>query len=205
MSLAESTFDPNIYKTVLNPPEYFGGLRILYLATVNAERTLNVLFKSTLGKRMGKPITPPDYFYHGEMAWGMSIEEAFQLLSFMSIQSPEVLRRHRTEVLSFVRRHVKHFAAPRTVDYKPEPVYLKMQDYDVRNGALDILEFLGTSADVGTVEDIVRDAPRMDAKKLIVGKKGQREQLGDKAARIIALLQQRDGRIHMRSATRTRR
>jgi len=60
-STAQSTFDPRIYKTVLNPPGcYLGGLRELYLATVNPEQTLAYLLESKRGGLTGTG--HPDYF-----------------------------------------------------------------------------------------------------------------------------------------------
>lgn len=192
MSLAESTFDPRIYETVLSPPEYFGGLRLLYLATVNPEKTLNILFESTLGVRMGKPINPPDSFYHDKMTMGLSVNDAFTaLLSLMCVQAPQVLIGNRDRVMSFVKTHIKHFASPRIVSYKSEPVYLKINDYDVRNGALDILKLLGTAEDVKVVEDIIRDAPVLDSKQLKGGPRDRREQIQQKGIRVIEQIRQR--------------
>ena len=190
MTIAESTFDPRIYETELNWLGIEGDMRLLYLATVNPERTLNLLLESKRGYRIGKK-GHPDYFYHGEIAWGMSVDRAYSLLSLMCIQSPEVLRTHKDRVLAFVAAHVKHFASTRQVSYKPDPVYLKWQDYDVRNGALDVVGYLGTSENVKMVEDIIRDAPQIDPKQLNGGPRERREQIQQKGLRIIEEIRQR--------------
>jgi hypothetical protein len=195
LTLAESSFDPRIYKTELNPPGGMeGDLRMLYLASVNPETTLAYLLECRLGQRVnGKG--NPDYFYHGEVAWGMSVVEAFQVLSFMSVQSPDVLRRHRTDVLSFVRHHVKHYAFPRSgEDYGPKPVYLKVLDYDVRNPALDVLGLLATPDDIAEVEDVMANPPVMAPEQLNGGSRNRREQIQSKGDRIIGTLRGQDGK-----------
>jgi hypothetical protein len=192
MSLAESTFDANIYDTVLNPPEYYGGLRLLYLATVNPDKTLNTLLESTLGVRLGKSITPPDYFYHDKMLFGLAVNETFSgLLSLMCIQSPDTLIKNRERVISFVKEHLKHYVATRKVDYRPEPVYLKGQDYDVRNGALDVLKLLGTEKDISLVEEIIANAPVLDSTELKGGTYNRKEQIKQKGENLIKYLQQK--------------
>ena len=194
MTMAESTFDPRIYETKLVLLGVSGDLRILYLATVNPERTLNLLLESKRGQRIGKR-GHQDFFYHGETAWGMSVDDAYSLLSLMSIQSPKVLRDNRDRVLAFVATHLKHYASPRSVCYRPEPVYLKGLDYDVRNGALDVLGLLGTSEDIKTVEDIIRDAPQIDPKRLNGGPRDRREQIQQKGIRVIEQIRQRTANI----------
>jgi HEAT repeat protein len=194
MTMAESTFDPRIYETKLDLLGVSGDLRILYLATVNPERTLNLLLESKRGHRISKT-GHPDYFYYGDIAWGMSVDDAYSLLSLMSIQSPKVLRDNRDRVLAFVATHLKHYASPRSVCYKPEPVYLKWQDYDVRNGALDVLGLLGTSEDIKTVEDIIRDSPQIDPKRLNGGPRDRRDQIRQKGIRVIEQIRQRTANI----------
>jgi hypothetical protein len=194
MTMAESTFDPRIYETKLVLLGVSGDLRILYLATVNPERTLNMLLESKRGHCISKT-GHPDYFYYGDIAWGMSVDDAYLLLSLMSIQSPKVLRNDRDRVLAFVATHLKHYASPRSVCYKPEPVYLKWQDYDVRNGALDVLGLLGTSEDIKTVEDIIHDAPQLDQKRLNGGPRDRREQIQQKGIHVIEQIQQRTANI----------
>jgi len=194
MTMAESTFDPRIYETELKSLGVSGDLWILYLATVNAEKTLKYLFESKLGQRIGKR-GHQDFFYHGETAWSMSVDSSYSLLSLMTLQSPEVLRNNRVSILTFVSKHAKHYASPRKVKYKSTPVYLKWQDYDVRNGALDVLGLLGTSEDIKTVEDIIRDAPQIDPKRLNGGPRDRREQIRQKGIRIIEQIRQRTANI----------
>lgn len=184
MTMAESTFDPRIYKTELHPYGLEGDLRLLYLATVDAEKTLKYLFESKRGQRIGKR-GHEDFFYHGETTWGMSIDSSYSLLSLMALQSPEVLRKNRGSVLAFVSKHAKHYASPRKVEYKSNPVYLKWQDYDVRNGALDVLGLLGTSEEVKIVENVIHDAPQIDPKRLNGGPRDRREQIQQKGIRVI--------------------
>jgi len=191
MTMAESTFDPRIYETEMMHIGVTGELRLLYLATVNPEKTLKYLFESKRGYRVGTKKGHPDYFYHGRTAWGISVDRAYTLLSLMCVQSPTILNRHRDRVLSFVKEHVKHFTSPRTVSYKTEPVYPKMNDYDVRNGALDILELLGAVEDVELVEEIVRGAPQLEPKKLKGGPRDRREQIQHKGERVIGLIRRR--------------
>ena len=190
MTMAESTFDSRIYETELKGLGVVGDLRLLYLATVDAEKTLKYLFESKRGHRIGKR-GHQDFFYHGETAWGMSVDEAYSLLSLMTIQSPKVLTNYRDRVLAFVANHAKHFASPRRVPYRPEPVYLKWQDYDTRNGALDVLGLLGTAQDVKMVEHIISDAPQIDPKGLNGGPRDRREQILQKGIRVIKQIRQR--------------
>ena len=192
-SIAESTFDPRIYETVLmDLSGGVGDFRLLYLATVNPEGTLELLFESRpgphgriqRGANAGKE-GHPDYFYHPEIG-GISVVDAHDILSLMTTQSPEALRAQRTQVLSFVAKHVKHFATPRKRSYKPKPVYLRWYDYDVRNAALDVVGFLGTSTEMKLVEDIIHDAREVDLEYLrSIRKLDRYEQIWEKGLRII--------------------
>lgn len=198
-SIAESTLDPRIYETVLLFESGFSGdFRNLYLATVNPKRTLGVLFESkrgphgriTQGANAGKPGNP-DYFYHNEIG-GISVDRAYTLLSLMCIQSPVALRAERARALSFVEKHVKHFAAPRKMSYRPEPVYFQWHDYRVRSAALDTVGFLGTSTEVKLVEEIIRDARDVDLGRLRSARKlNPYEQIREKGLRIIEQIRQR--------------
>ena len=194
MTMAESTFNPRIYKTELSPIGLEGDLRLLYLATVDAKKTLKYLFESTRGQRIGKR-GHQDFFYHGETAWGMSVDGAYSFLSLTNLQSPEVLSNNRLSVLVFVSQHAKHYASPRQVKYKSTPVYLKWQDYDVRNGALDIVGYLGTPDEMKIVEDIIHDAPQIDPKRLNGGPRDRCEQIRQKGIRVIEQIQHRTAKI----------
>ena len=198
-AIAKSTFDPRIYETVLLFNSGFtGDFEDLYLATVNPKRTLDLLFESkrgphgriTQGANAGKP-GHPDRFYHDEIG-GISVDGAYTLLSLMGIQSPAALRAERARALSFVGKHVKHFAAPRKVSYRPEPVYFRGQDYRVRSAALDTVGFLGTATEVKLVEEIIRDAREVDLEQLRSFRRLDRyEQIREKGLRIIEQIRQR--------------
>jgi hypothetical protein len=190
MTIAESTFDPRLYENEMRSLPVSGDLRLLYIATVNPSDTLKYLFESKCGERTGKQ-GHPDYFYHGEVAWGMSVDDAYTLLSLMCVQSPKTLISERDKVMSFAKEHLKHFASARKVDERPESVYLKGQDYDVRNGALDVLKLLGTEKDISLVEEIIANAPVLDSKELKGGPYNRHEQIKQKGESVIKLLQQR--------------
>lgn len=197
MSLAESTFDPNIYDYVLDPPEYFSELRYLYLATVNPVRTLNYILDSPLGQRNNKTINP-DVFYNSKISnnWAMTLEDACFVLSLMCVRSPEILINNRESVMSFVKQHVKHYSSARKVDWKTEPVYFTVPDYDVRNGALDIIKLLGTEKDIKLIEVIIKDAPILDSSLLNGGPKNRIEQIKQKGEKLIKLLQNKNQLIY---------
>jgi hypothetical protein len=198
-SIAESTLDPRIYEMVLLFESGFSGdFRNLYLATVNPQRTVGVLFESKRGPHgriqrganAGKPGNP-DHFYHHEIG-GISVDDVYIILSLMSTQSPAALRAERARTLSFVEKHVKHFAAPRKVSYRPEPVYFRGHDYRVRSAALDTVGFLGTSAEVKLVEEIIRDAREVNLERLrSVRKLDRYEQIREKGRRIIEQIRSR--------------
>jgi hypothetical protein len=182
-TLAESTFDPRIYETEWSRLGFYGDFKTLYRATVNAERSLDLMFEA-------KPQTGnPDYFDHSEIDITLTVVDAYDILSLMVTQSPEALRTNRTRVFSFIAKHAKHFATPRKRSYgsKTETVYLRWHDYDVRNAALDIVSFLGTSAEVSLVEEIIRDAQEVDLEYLKdIRHLDQYEQIREKGLRIIA-------------------
>ena len=197
-TVAESTFDPRIYEAVLLGLGLTGDFRQLYLATVNAETTLDLLSEAkpgphgriqrgaNIGKR-GHPL----HLYHSEFA-EMSVADAYEILTLMTAQSPEALRTKRSQVLAFVAKHAKHFATPHKLSYEPKPVYFQWPDYDVRNAALDIVGFLGTSAEVSLVEEIIRDAQDVDLEYLKdIRHLDQYEQIREKGMRIIAQIQGR--------------
>ncbi len=194
-TLAESTFDPRIYEAVLLGLGLTGDFRQLYLATVNAERTLDLLSEAKpgphgriqRGANIGKR-GHPHHLYHSEFA-EMSVDDAYEILTLMIGQSPKALRAKRTPVFSFIANTVKHFATPHKLSYEPKPVYFRWYDYDVRSAALDIVGFLGTVTEMRLVEEIIRDAPKVDfEKRMKIMDKGQ---IREKGLRIIAQIQGR--------------
>ncbi len=199
---AESTFDPRIHEAVLlNENGFSGSFRHLYLASVNPARTLDLLFEAKRGPHghiqrganAGKE-GHPDYFYHPEIS-GISVYNAYDILSLMIGQSPEVLRDKRTRVLSFVAKHAKHYSTPREVLHRSEPVYFSAHDYMVRSVALDVIGVLGTAAEVKQVEAIIHEAREVDFEK--VGRirryleRSGYEQIRKKGQRIIKQIRER--------------
>ena len=184
-SMAESTFDPRIYEAVLTFLGGFAGdFRNFYLATVNPERTLDLLFESKLGPYPGRRGSQ-NHFYHHEIDMVMPLVDAYRILLLMFEQSPEALRTKRLQVLSFVGKYAKHYAVPQ-MRYKPEPEYLEWSDYWLRSRALDVVGFLGASSEVKLVEEIIRDAREVDLEYLRSTKKLDRyEQIREKGQRII--------------------
>ena len=196
-TVAESTFDPRIYEAVLLGPGLFdaGDFRELYLATVNAERTLDLLSEAKpgpegridWGANAGKGGNP-QFLYHSEFR-AISVVGAYEILTLMTAQSPEALRAKRSQVLSFITNTVKHFAKPHKLSYEPKPVYFRWYDYDVRSAALDIVGFLGTVTEMRLVEEIIRDAPKVDFENRM--KIMDKVQIREKGLRIIAQIQGR--------------
>ena len=185
-SMAESTFDPRVYEAVLTHLGGFAGDFLhLYLATVNPERTLDLLFESKLGPYPGKRGSQ-NHFYHHEIDLVMHLSDAYRILLLMFEQSPEALRTKRLQVLSFVGKYAKHYAVPQ-MRYKPEPEYLEWSDYWLRSRALDVVGFLGASTEVKLVEGIIEDAREVDLEYLRnTNKKLDRyEQIREKGQRII--------------------
>ena len=159
---AESTFDLRVYDHVLPYRVGFSGrFRTLYLASVNPRRTLNYLFGTQI-----------DADYSGT-GWGEFMEHAFAILSYMTMQSPKALEAERERVFAFIAEHVKFFAS-QDKDFKRDnpaeylnrqsayQYLLKLNDYYVRNDALDVVEFLGTIDEVPLVEAIIHDAKEWD-------------------------------------------
>ena len=185
-AMAESTFDPRIYEAVLT---FLGGVAgdfwTVYLATVNPERTLDLLFESKLGPYPGKRGSQ-NFFYHHEIDLSIPLDDAYRILLLMVEQSPEALRTKRLEVLSFVGKYAKHYAVPQ-MRYKPEPEYLEWSDYWTRSRALDVMGVLGASTEVKLVEGIIEDAREVDLEYLRnTNKKLDRyEQIREKGQRII--------------------
>ena len=159
---AESTFDLRVYDKVLPYRTGLSGrFRTLYLASVNPRRTLNYLFETQI-----------DANYSGT-GWGEFVEHAFAILSYMTMQSPKALEAEREGVFAFIAEHVKFFAAgdenlkrDNTAEYlNRQSAYqyiLKLNDYYVRNDALDVLEFLGTIDQVPLIQSIIQDATEWD-------------------------------------------
>ena len=159
---AESTFDPRVYDKVLPYRTGLSGrFRNLYLASVNPRRTMNYLFETEIGA------------YYSGTGWGEFVENAFAILSYMTMQSPKALEAERERVFEFIAEHVKFFAAEdedlkrdKTAEYlNRQSAYqyiLKLNDYYVRNDALDVLEFLGTVDQVPLIQSIIDDAMEWD-------------------------------------------
>lgn len=159
---AESTFDLRVYDHVLPYRVGFSGrFRTLYLASVNPRRTLNYLFGTQI-----------DADYSGT-SWGEFMEHAFAILSYMTMQSPKALEAARERVFAFIAEHVKFFAS-QDKDFKRDnpaeylnrqsayQYLLKLNDYYVRNDALDVVEFLGTIDQVPLIQSIIHDVKEWD-------------------------------------------
>jgi hypothetical protein len=191
-SMAESTFDPRVYEAVLTHLGGFAGnFRNFYLATVNPERTLDLLFESKLGPYPGKRGSQ-NCFYHHEIDMSMHLSDAYRILLLMFEQSPEALRTKRLQVISFVTAYAKHFATPQKRSYEPKPVYLEWSDYWTRSRALDVVGFLGASSEVKRVEAIIHDAREVDLEYLRSTKKLDRyEQIREKGLRVIKQISRR--------------
>ena len=183
--VAESTFDPRLYEDILRKKTTFsGGFRSFYLATVEPERTLDYLFEIEIGKK--------------GTGWDSRIRKSFVILSYMTVESPQVLRADWKRSITFVAQHARRFAGP-IKRYSRPPKYLYGHDYYVRSDALDVLELVGTVTDVPLVEEIIHDAKEVDFRN-IRGGFGRRldtyldrgyEQIQDKGQRIIEILRQR--------------
>ena len=192
--IAESTFDPRIHEAVLRFEGAAGSFQNLYLASVNPEKTLDVLFESKRGPHGRIQSGPnagkkghPDYFYHPE-CYGISVVYAYDILSLMIGQSPEALRGKRARALAFVAKHAKYYSTPQEAPHRPEPVYLSVHDYMVRSVALDVIGVLGTAAEVKQVEAIIHDAREVDLEYLRSIRQLERygyEQIKEKGERII--------------------
>ena len=188
---AQSTFDPRIYDTVVR--NSYGDIRNLYLASVNPKRTLDNLFKSKT--RDGRDGHPEYLYIEGNRGWGMSVVNAFAILSYMITESPHALLAERERAIKFVAKFARYYAEPIKRSQRP-PKYLFGHDYFMRYDALDLVEFLGTVSEVPLVEEIIRDS-ETDLRKLQwnfggFGRSLSRyEQIQDKGLRIIEILRQR--------------
>ena len=191
---AESTFDLRVYDKVLPYRTGLSGrFRNLYLASVNPRRTMNYLFETEIGA------------YYSGTGWGEFVEHAFAILSYMTMQSPKALEAERERVFEFVAEHVKFFAAgdedlkrDNTAEYlNRQSAYqyiLKLNDYYVRNDALDVLEFLGTVDQVPLIQSIIQDATEWDFEHPPATASRHLEnpgQIRDKGLRIIEELRRR--------------
>ena len=154
--LAVYTYSPEIYDEVLTGG-YVGGERYAYLSTVNPERTLDLLLRSTLRERGNRApqvldFPMPDVAYH--------LSSAFRLLDALCDRSPEVVLAEQDRVLQFVEQYALHYTEPMEVSYRDEPRYLATSDYRMRRLALRMLDLLAETADIyNVVDDIMRDAP----------------------------------------------
>lgn len=190
MTVAESTMDPRIWDYELVTS--LGDLRSFYLASVNADRTLEYLLESKCGVRPkgdNWPVVNPHSFYHASPKFALAITNAFTLLSMMSTQSPKAIQDKREKVLAFVKEHHAHFTSLRPEAHPVAPE--GEADYEVRNGALDVLALIGGKADVELVQDIMRGAPVVDLKRVNSRIKIAREQVAEKGMRIIQLIRYR--------------
>ena len=154
--LAVYTYSPEIYDEVLTGG-YVGGERYAYLSTVNSERTLDLLLRSTLRERDNRAPQVLDFPMPG-VAYHLS--SAFRLLNALCDRSPEVVLAEQDRVLQFVEQYALHYTEPMEVSYRDEPRYLATSDYRMRRLALRTLDLLAETADIrDLVEEIMRDAP----------------------------------------------
>ena len=195
-AVAETTYDPRLHEAVLfNVGFLTGDFRYHYLATVNPERTLEVLLESKRGDKApwaneGRGGNS-EYFYHRDAPPGTSLllnfPSAFTILAYMVMESSYALRDERERVLAFIGEHALRFAKS----------YLPGHDYYVRYDALDVMELIGTDTDVPLVEKLIEDGRQFDLYRLQYKSAGfgrrlkKFEQIQDKGLRIIEILRRR--------------
>ena len=173
-SAGESTLDPRLHEDILHINlEFSQGLRYIYLARVNPERTLDYLFNRKLN----------------QTGFGGQVRRSFVILSYMTVESPQALGADRERAITFIAKHARYFAK----------MVRHGHDYYVRSDALDVLELVGSVTDVPLVKEIIHDAKEVDLRK-IRGGFGRTidkyldhgyEQIRDKGLRIIEILRQR--------------
>ncbi len=193
MTVAESTFDPRLHSLEVQILPVSGELRECYLAVAEPGETLRLVLEAQLGARKDQAANQ-DYLYYekaGKPAC-FSLDGAFRILALMARESPHVLEARKDETLAFVETHAKHFAAPRSVSYRPEPQRLIWQDFHCRSSVLDVLELLGDENNVRLAEELTQDPPAIPA-DAFVGPRSYllREPLELKEARVADLLRSR--------------
>ena len=158
--LAESTFSPIIYDVELWS-ESAGGLEFVYLASVNPETTLELLFEMEL-RTDKSDVAVLGILDHSEYSIrSMSVHEALALIGLLCERSPDVVVAERDRVLDFVREHGKHYLTPVQRKDKTEPKYLWRLDYKTRRLALRTLEhFAHVEGVYSIVRDIMHDPPK---------------------------------------------
>lgn len=150
-SLAQSTFSNTIYDAVWGST-LVGPLQEVYLATVRADKTVDLLINTTLGIRMGLRLQAgQDMLCRKDNGVGIFVSDAFRILAAIARRQPDVIAAREKEVMEFVERHGKHYWASER--------YSEIRDYWTRLYALQVLEATGNSAYLSVVNHLVTNAP----------------------------------------------
>lgn len=189
-SLAESTFSPRIYDYVWAYPNP-GTWKMLYLANVLPERTMEHLVTATLAERLGHPRPEArDLLFRIDTGAFLQISDAMQVLAFMARSQEDTVRKYRDQCIAFLQRHAMHYRNSRL-----ESRYSKTRDYFCRLHALQILEVAGDRKDAAQTEAIASDAP---SKEEAIGHRkrkasvAQYPEIAEKALQVANVLRNRN-------------
>lgn len=202
-NLVASTCDHDLHETLLYPPEAVQydafsptgvSVRLLYLAKVNPETTLDALLRC--GKQADEK---SDYIYdtrtaqpadgrdtaRTERRYIATWKEAFEILSYMADVSPEALRARADDARRFVADYAFLYANRSTRAGSGES-YSPWNDFHMRNFALDVMAVVGTKDDAELIHRLgneIRDVDFIEFYQDIVDR--QHAHLKDKAAGLL--------------------
>jgi hypothetical protein len=149
---AELTFDPRIYDEVWGFP-MCGEVHLTYLAKVKPETTIQMLSSATPGFELDGTKCAPDTLFVPDNGPAISFTAAFGVMQRLCESQPLVAKEHVDAIRGFVRVHALHYAK------QPDMKYLEVRDFMLRYLALEILQSVGSTADVPLIEKLAENAP----------------------------------------------
>jgi len=151
--LAHLTLSPEIYDYVWRYPQS-GGLRSYYLAHVMPEETLKKIFAAKVGKWKKRNLDPDSLYISGyDMITAISVKDAFEILSVISNNDPNMASDYHDSFISFVNKHSLHYSKR-----KIGKAYPRM-DYSVRLNSIEILQNIGQEKDLPQLNFLLSEIP----------------------------------------------
>jgi len=148
---AESTFAAEIYAEVWGFPAS-GELRVGYLVESDPARTLQELLGSEAGFTLdGKEYAGEVLFTGG--GFSLFICTAFEVVQRICERHPALAGNQAHDIRRFAHAHALYFGP------KGKPAYREIDDFMLRQAALQILSLLGNDDDIPFVQELAKNPP----------------------------------------------
>lgn len=180
---AESILDPKIYEEVWGFP-VSGDFHIGYLVEADPARTTKELVSAGAGFTLNGKRYARDTLFRRNSGMSISISTAFDVMQRICERYPSLAREQANDVRAFTQRYALHFAP------SGEAGYQEVNDFKVRQAALQILAYVGNRDDIKFAHTLARNAPEKrppSFRKVVQDKRS----IAESAANAISMIEAR--------------